>query len=879
MAYIYAFAPDAADCSTIGAVGALMDQDARFDLKAGEFGELTFVHPIDPWGKWRALVNGAILKTMVPMRLCPEVASDGGYIASVDVYTVAATASKNARYIYSKADGGAKKKLLKPGDQVTVTGVADAGDANSRFRVKLGKVSGWMAREGLNVERQALPVAADAGGLEAVAASYAVRQQLFRIVSVSPESNGGGRIEVRALRIAYDLLGNLSTYRANGSVTCLEACRGILENTAMPHAFNVYTDIGDSHVGFDARDKNPIEALVGPETGAAARWGAEVVADDYDIYLLRRAGMDRGVRIEYGRNLTGIEVEEDATGVANAVRPRGTDKGGGALYLDGHEVGGRFGYNYDAKKKTCADWLPEGYRFYEPAGGGAGGTVIVRDGFRDGEAPKIAMIEVRDAAAGSGAGEVTAAVARRRLAEAAIARFEAGCDAPTLSMRVDFIMLGDTAEYAQYRHLEPLFIYDTVQIRDRRLGIAARIPLTGIRWRVRDERVAEAEFGAIRDLTASIPGWQVTGLDGGKIAPGSLGASQLADGVIAARHVQAASINAGALQAESVTAFVIEAMTAHINALTAGTITTDQLTASIAHMLEVAAGHINARDIDTDALAAQLADIAVLAAGTATFDRATVSHLVTTAMHLSYGAGQDVYIDNLRVKYAQMVSAAIGSLCIRASDGDYYQIDVSQSGTVTATRTTVTDSEIEAGQTNAGRVILATDITAASLSTGNLLSTYALINKIDAARIDVDQLFARQAFVDQLNTSVIQSQDFIELVVGQVDDSVDDAIKDATPAVLRIDSSRGTVFKDNNVSTVLSVSVHYGKQIIENITALRTAFGASARLQWEWLRMDEDRYGIISADDTRLSDGGFRLTLGPSDVDVKVTFRCALITD
>lgn len=71
----------------------------------------------------------------------------------------------------------------------------------------------------------------------------------------------------------------------------------------------------------------------------------------------------------------------------------------------------------------------------------------------------------------------------------------------------------------------------------------------------------------------------------------------------------------------------------------------------------------------------------------------------------------------------------------------------------------------------------------------------------------------------------------------------------------------------------------HGKQIIENLTTLRATFGATAHLQWEWLRMDEDRYGIISADDTRLSDGGFRLMLGPADVDVKVTFRCALITD
>ena len=152
-------------------------------------------------------------------------------------------------------------------------------------------------------------------------------------------------------------------------------------------------------------------------------------------------------------------------------------------------------------------------------------------------------------------------------------------------------------------------------------------------------------------------------------------------------------------------------------------------------------------------------------------------------------------------------------------------------------------------------------------------------NDIDAARIDVDQLFARQAFIDKLNTSIIQSQDFIELVVGQVDESVEDAMQDATPAVLHIDSSRGTVFKDNQVATVLSVSVHYGRQIIENLTTLRATFGASAHLQWEWLRMDEDRYGVISADDSRLSDGGFRLTLGPADVDVKVTFRCALITE
>ena len=97
--------------------------------------------------------------------------------------------------------------------------------------------------------------------------------------------------------------------------------------------------------------------------------------------------------------------------------------------------------------------------------------------------------------------------------------------------------------------------------------------------------------------------------------------------------------------------------------------------------------------------------------------------------------------------------------------------------------------------------------------------------------------------------------------------------------LLRIDSSRGTVFKNTGVTTVLNVTIYYGSQRITTGQQLRAVFGNTARLEWEWLRMDEDRYGIISASDTRLSDGGFTFALSPEDVDVKVTFRCSMIID
>ena len=97
--------------------------------------------------------------------------------------------------------------------------------------------------------------------------------------------------------------------------------------------------------------------------------------------------------------------------------------------------------------------------------------------------------------------------------------------------------------------------------------------------------------------------------------------------------------------------------------------------------------------------------------------------------------------------------------------------------------------------------------------------------------------------------------------------------------VLRIDSSRGTLFKNNAVATVLSFVIYHGSQRITNITALRSAFGATAYLQWKWQRLNENAFGTISTSDSRLSQDGFCFTLSPDEIDVKVTFMCELIVD
>lgn len=104
-------------------------------------------------------------------------------------------------------------------------------------------------------------------------------------------------------------------------------------------------------------------------------------------------------------------------------------------------------------------------------------------------------------------------------------------------------------------------------------------------------------------------------------------------------------------------------------------------------------------------------------------------------------------------------------------------------------------------------------------------------------------------------------------------------LKKEIPTVLRIESSRGTVFKNNQVSTVLSAVIYKGSKRITDIATLKTEYGDTAYLEWSWQRLNEESFGTILSTDSKIGNDGFTLTLSPEDVDTKVTFMCQLITD
>lgn len=116
----------------------------------------------------------------------------------------------------------------------------------------------------------------------------------------------------------------------------------------------------------------------------------------------------------------------------------------------------------------------------------------------------------------------------------------------------------------------------------------------------------------------------------------------------------------------------------------------------------------------------------------------------------------------------------------------------------------------------------------------------------------------------------------VETAINDVKADIDN-VRDEITTLLRIESSRGTVFKTDRVATVLSVVLYHGKQRITDSATMKQVFGDKAYLQWKWQRLDDESFGILSSSDSRFGDNGFTFTLSPDDVDTKVTFMCELM--
>lgn len=94
-------------------------------------------------------------------------------------------------------------------------------------------------------------------------------------------------------------------------------------------------------------------------------------------------------------------------------------------------------------------------------------------------------------------------------------------------------------------------------------------------------------------------------------------------------------------------------------------------------------------------------------------------------------------------------------------------------------------------------------------------------------------------------------------------------------SLLQIDSSGGFFFDDSTWETLLTVTVTKGTQQITDIDDLRGAYGSTAALAW--YELQDGEYVRIPADDSRISDDGFSLSISATSIDSATTYKCELV--
>jgi len=550
MGNVYIYEADADDFSTIGICGALTPKSCTFHEIANGMASVELEHPLDDLARYTCLQENRILKCDVPVRTTPEIAS-GAFVTVIEQYTVKNTATKANRYIYNKADPSAKKqkKLKLAPVGATISIIAKYSDDGRRWKCKYTwaekkkkktvnkTVTGYIAHDSNTLNySETVTVANTSTGIEAVAPSWRIEEQLFRITSVEKSEK---MVQVEANHITYDLMYNLTGYDQDGSKTLQQAGDGMLDACFDEHHYTFQTNIQGSKQGFHFRDKDPITALLDPETGLVPRWNGELIRDNYSFTVLDHAGVNRGMIFSYGKNVKGISVSIDFTDVATAIRPVGETEAGKPVYLT-------HSYLWDGEKATALS---------DTNGIVYGRWHYLNNGVVECRLPhaRIFPLEGEECKENKKEGPSIATI-RNRLLDQAIAELRGGAEEPEATVDVDIQQLGYTQQWAMYRELEKVFLFDTVRVRHPALNIDLETPISEMEWDCLEDMPLKVHTGPIHDLTSSVASWQISSVNGAKLAPGSVSSGQLADGAISTDHLQAGSVTTDALAANSITA-------------------------------------------------------------------------------------------------------------------------------------------------------------------------------------------------------------------------------------------------------------------------------------------------------------------------------------
>lgn len=599
--------------------------------------ELTLVHDIDERGKWTRLSEGCILRAPVPAAMTPSVdlVTQQYQTSTYDVQIYKITTKSGPLHLRSGT--GTNYKILgkyKKGREVIVLNKT----TSSWYEVTApdGK-HGYMASQYLTFQRtETQAVQTNVGFRNQVIEARQLRDQPFRIYRVVPELD---KVTVYARHIFYDLLDNMiKSLKPSPSAVGASVAQSISGACLSSHDFSFYSNLTSTAEDVEWENINPVEAMLG-ENGLVNKYGAELSRDWYDVFLVKRVGNDTDVSIREKKNLTGISYDVDETDVVTRIMPTGEDADGNILYLPELYID-----SPNLNAYTHPKWI------HLP--------VSEAKEVTDGDEPK------------------SKAQCYAEMRKAARAEFDAGCDLPTVTLKVDFVNCSDAEEYKQYAALTDIFLGDSVRVVARRIGVEVSMRMTQYTYDCLTRKYTSVTLGTAADTLegSMISSRQLPSgvISGSKLAINSVGVGQLQSGSVGSLQVKMAAIQTAHIQDAAITkakiaeatigelnATAITAISAKIQELAAKNMTTDELYAALA---TIAVAQITAANIEKANI--NWADIGELAAQIATIAQAQITTANINNANIDWASIANLNAEIAKIAKAQITAANIESAAI-----------------------------------------------------------------------------------------------------------------------------------------------------------------------------------------------------------------------
>ena len=500
------------------------------NVAAGQY-DLTLEHPIDPDAKWAHLQPEAVIRAPIPEELI-----ENAYAGmDVDVYKTTASAAfregpsepttitygswsagttysvgskvtyNNKNYQCNSFDPESGYVMVPPpnspwwGEIARMTAgspmLAQLKAGTDLYYVS-GPSDGWYKMStpyGMEGYIKSSQVTYDRHLTPSETHDRVITSQLFRIKNVTVDTKAM-KVSVSAEHVSYDLNGVLIDHVNIVRKSPAQAIAWIVAAFMIEYQGTIASNITASNQRLytaEISGKNGTYALLDPDKGVVAQFEAAFRRDNWDLFVMEKTSPDSGFRIRYGNNLLGVNWKIGSDQLVTRIVPVAKDENGETLYVSDNSkfVDSQYISNYPVIRMERLK---------------VNGQVGKDDGTETDT-------------------DWTVSTLRAEMLKQAQARYSVDkCDELRHEITIDFVRLGDTEEYKQFKNLQDIRLYDTVIAEDPRIDLSVSVQVVEIEFDAINERITAMKL-------SNIKGYNVRNVAGFNVLNNTINGEKLTD--------------------------------------------------------------------------------------------------------------------------------------------------------------------------------------------------------------------------------------------------------------------------------------------------------------------------------------------------------------